>query len=49
VLHRKFPGFDPGEVQDVVEDAQEMSAGLLDLADVVPLPGVQARLGGEVG
>jgi alpha-D-ribose 1-methylphosphonate 5-triphosphate synthase subunit PhnH len=44
----ELAGLDLGEVQDVVEDAQQVLARVLDLLHVVALPGLQLRLQREV-
>jgi len=43
LFDRELAGFDLGEIEDIVEDAQQGYPGIADLADVVML------LGGEVG
>ena len=43
-LHHQLARLDLGEVQDVVDDAQQVLARLLDLAHVVVLARAQARL-----
>ena len=47
-LEVELAGLDLGEIEDVVDDRQQRGAGVVDLADVVALLGVERRLEGEV-
>ena len=41
-------GLNLGEIEDVIDDAEERRAGVVDFAHVVPLLGIKGRLEGEV-
>lgn len=40
-LQIELAGFDLGDVQDVIDDTQERGAGVVDLADIVFLLGIE--------
>ena len=47
-LDVELAGLDLGEIEDVIDDAEQRRAGVVDLADVVALLGIKRRLEGEV-
>ena len=49
VFDGQFTGFDFREVENVVDDAEQMLARLLNLADVTFLAGIEVGFQGEVG
>ena len=48
-VHLQLAGLDLGEVEDVVEDAQQILRGLVDLFHVLALLGLQVGHQGQVG
>ena len=47
-LDVELAGLNLGEIEDVIDDAEQRRAGVVDLADVVALLGIERRLEGEV-
>ena len=49
LLDLQLAGLDLGEIQDVVDDSQQGSAGVVDFTDIIALLGIERRLQREIG
>ena len=49
LLDLQLAGLNLGEIQDIIDDSQQGSAGVVDFADIIALLGIERRLQREMG